>query len=357
MVSPPEPYPFESFASPALSASRYSSSEPIIGARKKMDFSPPASGPPKNMASLLSPPPSPYTKGVLTTTEPAPTSDPTLYSAPNSPALASQTPLFADAEQFADIISERATMNGPGPSAQDYTVFISAAFELHRQDPGKWLEREKRFMANVPTQWASLNRVQKGPTGVSRIGRILAPARKQVPKSSHVKVQRLPRTPKPKFTESFSPAGTISPSSAVVRTRPPATREDTDFNSIPDFCPPLSTLTETSKFRVEWKGTPLDLSTDPHKHLLHPAEIHLASVLRLSCASYLTSKRRIFRDKIERSRLSMEFRKTDSQKACKIDVNKASKLWTAYDKIGWFDQKFITPHLSARGVTSEARAL
>ena len=41
----------------------------------------------------------------------------------------------------------------------------------------------------------------------------------------------------------------------------------------------------------------------------------------------------------------MEFRKTDSQKACKIDVNKASKLWSAYEKIGWFDLRFITPHL------------
>lgn len=365
MVSPPEALPYDSFVSPPLTATRYSSSEPMTGIQQhgsKMDISPPACGPPKNMASLLSPPPSPFTRAVPATTEPAVVmADPTLFSAPNSPALVSQRPLFDDAEQFADLISKRASpaaIQDPKlrPTVQEYSVFVSAAFELCRRDPGKWLEREKRYMANVPTQWASLNKVQKVSTtsSTSTIGRTLAPARKQIPASSPAKVQRTPRTPKttPKFPGGYEGlvrahnAGIISPGSATAtRIRQPATREDTDFEAIPDYCPPLSTLNENSKFRVEWKGTPLDLSRDPHRHLLHPAEITLASILRLSCASYLTSKRRIFNEKIIRHRQGMEFRKTDSQKACKIDVNKASKLWSAYEKIGWFDHKFIAPHL------------
>jgi len=363
MVSPPEAIPYDSFVSPPLTATRYSSSEPMtsIHQHSKMDISPPAVGPPKNMASLLSPPPSPFTRGVPATTETTVVMpDPTLFSAPNSPALASQRPLFDDEEQFADLISKRASPSANQdpklkPTVQEYSVFVSAAFELCRRDPGKWLEREKKLMANVPTQWASLNRVQKVSAGPSTtIGRTLAPARKQMPTSSPAKVQRIPRTPKPtlKFQGGIEGlvraqnAGTISPGSAnAARTRQPATREDTDFDAIPNYCPPLSTLNENSKFRVEWKGTPLDLSNDPHRHLLHPAEVNLASILRLSCASYLTSKRRIFNEKIIRYRQGMEFRKTDSQKACKIDVNKASKLWSAYEKIGWFDPRFITPHL------------
>ncbi|KAF8468407.1 Homeodomain-like protein [Kalaharituber pfeilii] len=285
-------------------------------------------------------------------------SDPELFSVPNSPALASQRPLFNDEEQFHDLISKRTASTTDSklkPTVQEYQVFVSAAFELCRRDPGRWLEREKRYMANVPTQWSTLQRMPKVPVSTGTITstavRALAPARKPIPTSSPVKIQRPPRTPKVPVRphgsfEAFARDARItSPASTAVRTRQPATREDTDFESIPDLCPPLSSLNENSKFRVEWKGTPLDLSNDPHRHLLHPAEIHLASVLRLSCASYLTSKRRIFKEKIERARQGMEFRKTDSQKACKIDVNKASKLWSAYEKIGWFDAKYITPYL------------
>jgi hypothetical protein len=115
-------------------------------------------------------------------------------------------------------------------------------------------------------------------------------------------------------------------------------REDKDFNAVPDYCPPLSTLPNRSNcLKVDWKGTPLDLSTDPHRHLLHPEEVHLASSLRLDCATYLTNKRRLFEHRVRCAKMPKEFRKTDAQQACKIDVNKASKLWTAFDKVGWLD--------------------
>jgi hypothetical protein len=44
-------------------------------------------------------------------------------------------------------------------------------------------------------------------------------------------------------------------------------------------------------------------------------------------------------------RIGKEFRKTDAQQACKIDVNKASKLWTAYDRVGWFDSEHFQQYL------------
>lgn len=213
------------------------------------------------------------------------------------------------------------------------------------------------MVKNTPTRWASLNRVQKPSTASSPTTRSLALARKQIPTPSPLKAQRTLRSRRrpsvsPTEYEAFAQAqeeiGTVSPSPVAVRTRQPVPREeDADFNSIPDYCPPLSTLNERSKFRVTWRDRPLDLSDDPHRHLLHPAEIHLASVLRLSCAVYLTTKRRIFRAKVERSREGLKFQKTEAQKACRIDVNKASKLWLGYSNVGWFDEKFITPHLSS----------
>ena len=219
------------------------------------------------------------------------------------------------------------------------------------------------MVADAQKQWASLNRVRKpsaGSTPKKKKQKIQA-VRNEIPTSPLFKIHQTRRTPKAasvslraqhkvsaqaqaqaQETEILSPPSPV----AAVRTSQPAPRADIDFNSIPDYSPPASTLNEDSKFRVEWKGTQLDLSNDPHKHLLHPAELYLASVLRLPCASYLTLKRRIFKEKVERTRLGLRFHKIDFQKVCRIDVNKASKLWSAYDHMGWFGDEFITPHLS-----------
>jgi len=49
--------------------------------------------------------------------------------------------------------------------------------------------------------------------------------------------------------------------------------------------------------------------------------------------------------RIDALRIGKEFRKTDAQQACKIDVNKASKLWSAFDKVGWLDPKWVKKYL------------
>ncbi|CCJ30188.1 unnamed protein product [Pneumocystis jirovecii] len=59
---------------------------------------------------------------------------------------------------------------------------------------------------------------------------------------------------------------------------------NTPYEELPDFCPPTSTLDKINHprpLRAEWKGIPLDLSNDPHVGELHPAEVYLASQLRL----------------------------------------------------------------------------
>ncbi|KAG7904940.1 hypothetical protein KL907_003156 [Ogataea polymorpha] len=111
-----------------------------------------------------------------------------------------------------------------------------------------------------------------------------------------------------------------------------------DYKAIPDYSPPISSLPNNSRcLKTEWKGHAMDLSEDPLVEELHPAEVQLASTLRLPPNVYLDSKRRIFFEKVKRLRANLPFRRTDAQKACKIDVNKASRLYAAFEKIGWLD--------------------
>jgi hypothetical protein len=121
-----------------------------------------------------------------------------------------------------------------------------------------------------------------------------------------------------------------------------STHEDTDFNSLQDYSPSIFTLDDMRFPEYNWKGEPFDLSEDPNSHLLHPEEISLAAILRMDCATYLTNKRRIFIACIEHMKVGKDFKKTNSQQACKIDVNKASKLWEAFDKVGWFEKRHFS---------------
>lgn len=114
------------------------------------------------------------------------------------------------------------------------------------------------------------------------------------------------------------------------------------WQGLPDYCPPLDTLPNERCLKVEWKGSPMNLSRDPLRQLLHPAELALAQVLRLPCDLYLDSKRRFFLEKVHRLKRGLPFRRTDAQKACKIDVNKASRLYAAFEKVGWLKDSNFT---------------
>lgn len=119
-----------------------------------------------------------------------------------------------------------------------------------------------------------------------------------------------------------------------------------DYKKIEDFCPSLDTLPSNNKcLKTDWKGQSMDLSNDPLIHELHPAEVVLASILRLPCAVYLDSKRRIFQEKVKRMKYNLPFRRTDAQKSCKIDVNKASRLFAAFEKVGWFNESHFQKYL------------
>jgi hypothetical protein len=234
------------------------------------------------------------------------------------------------------------------PSREDYELavsFRSTVFESALKNPRAWRERERQFEKHYGR-----------PTGVQKPQALkkLAPAPSSRPRQPKIALARLPprapRVPKPKrtplveFYNSFDSASvTASPKPARLATN----RDDTDYNALPDYCPPLDTLPKGNSkcLKTEWKGTVLDLSNDPDRHMLHEAEVNLAATLRLNCATYLCSKRRVFQARIEALRIGKEFRKTDAQQACKIDVNKASKLWQSYDKVGWFNPDHFRQYL------------
>lgn len=140
-----------------------------------------------------------------------------------------------------------------------------------------------------------------------------------------------------------------SPSPKKRKTSKPVAVQQQAFidENIPDYSPSLTTLPKGNNrcLKVEWKGQPMDLREDPNLDKLHPAEVLLASILRLPCNVYLDSKRRLFFEKVNRLKNGMQFRRTDAQKACRIDVNKASRLYAAYEKAGWLKDHHFTKFL------------
>lgn len=238
------------------------------------------------------------------------------------------------------------------PTREEYELavtFVSTVHDRYLQNPRAWFLQERKFDREISQKRGSmhkrepLKKLAPAPSSrsLAKLPKVGIPRLPRSPRASRVQK----RTPKAHVWDSFSEAG---PSSASPKpARPAGTRDDTDYNSLPDYSPPLSTLGlgNSNALKTEWKGSALKLNDDPDRHLLHEAEIPLAGTLRLSCATYLCSKRRIFQARIEALKIGKEFRKTDAQQACKIDVNKASKLWSVYDKVGWFDSKHFVNHL------------
>ncbi|KAJ5928019.1 hypothetical protein N7466_006975 [Penicillium verhagenii] len=229
------------------------------------------------------------------------------------------------------------------PTRDEYLLALSCVpivSAQYNRNPVAWAREERETLER---QLALINRYR--PTDLAANLKKIAPAPKKAvmtPRVQRTRVKRTPKsTPKQQSMDTFDSPPSASKSRALG-----TNRDDTDFQALQDFSPPLDTLGNNAKaLKADWKGQMLDLSNDPDRHMLSPAELNLASTLRLSCATYLCSKRRIFEARVRALSVGKEFRKTDAQQACKIDVNKASKLWTAYERVGWFKPEFFHQHL------------
>jgi hypothetical protein len=361
LLSPPEMKRSESFGSsiaPAFVASSFSSfnSQPSKTAlAADMTYA-------SKTLAYASPPISPYDtesqKENMEYVDEQGTRDPQLFTsgAPAAP-LSLDEPLFPQETTPADVITKHMQsaqyVRLPAkPSRADYEaigsfVFQSRAWEMALKNPKQWWLQEQEF----------LKRYRKGPSTMVHkqgVSKNLAPAPSSRPRPQKValpplsprpaRVQKAKHTPRTPVSDSFDGTG-ASASSKLARVV--TNRDDTDYHALPDYCPPLDSLPKgnSKMLKSEWKGTKLDLSNDPDRHMLHEAELDLAATLRLNCATYLCSKRRVFMARINGLKTGKEFRKTDAQQACKIDVNKASKLWQAYDKVGWFNPNHFGQYL------------
>lgn len=367
LLSPPEArHPADFFESPESSSkSRTTSQSTTMAPASARIASQPMLAPKKTERLPISPPISPHTQLNEIHQAEEGTRDPPLFARGDSDV--SQGPLFSQDEQQTAIDSHVAA-NGRICATEDYrlvleacsrTVFTSNLGELLRKDPQRYLQSCKddlKFYDNIAAEKRAKARAAAAGTHSSNTKparrtvshRPLAPA----PEGGVRKKVTTPRTrkqPKPKvsppqhiFAADFAfPAFPAREVVAKVQ-KQPSSRDDIGFYDIADFCPPVSTLGNNSKaLKADWKGQVLNLSADPDRHLLHEAEVNLAATLRLSCAVYLASKRRIFIKRVQCGEIGKEFRKTDAQQACKIDVNKASKLWMAFEKVGWFDDHWF----------------
>lgn len=376
LMSPPEPTPYDNFSQCDTHVSGPTEAGPatLLGPRPPM--SPPVS-PEVAMhdsidlasPSLAAPTPS--------TSDDSPVKDPILF--PPSQELSPDAPLFSTdhlPEQHRRLVDEHVAYRHPTlftasapPRREDYELalyFKSQVMKNYLNNPMSWLKKERDLL--VADRKAGAKRRERpaplvrAPKYATILPAKLAPSpstAEMVPVKAPLRTARQYRVAKPLalsgprlIRQNQVLNSHIKPTIRVHSTPEPQrrivapNREDKDFNSLPNYCPPSSSLPNRPNcLKVDWKGAPIDLSGDPNAKLLHPDEITLAANLRLDCATYLTSKRRIFIRRLECARVGKEFRKTDAQQACKIDVNKASKLWTAFEKVGWLDIHWVRPHM------------
>ena len=201
---------------------------------------------------------------------------------------------------------------------------------------------------------SQLRRVSK-PTGISKsrtvpksVSRPKAPTAASHPVEKASPPRR--RTPKVRTYSDFVDSAFPQQQQQVKHKRaPPSKKVESDnvsWSELPNFAPSTSTLESNAKsLKATWHGNPVDLSSDPDRIHLHPQELAVAATLRLSCAQYLSNKRKIFQGRLQALKDGKNFTKTAAQGACSIDVNKASQLWEAFERVGWFKESWFEQYL------------
>lgn len=298
-----------------------------------------------------------------------------------SHASDSQAPLFTDVDAASPARSERtSTTSLQSPSTQLAVPFkgpnignlIGPSMFIENSRKGVtdyyWsnmaqLDRIRAAHATLPKPVmsaaarrdpVSTRQVQSlgKPTGVSKARSPPKPVArpKAARAASPAKAASPPkRTPKTSTLQDFHDTAFPSSQSSKHKRAAPTKKtfdNDSEWRAFEDFCPPISSLDSAPKpLKAAWKGSPMDISQDADKDELHPAELGVAAELRLHPVQYLANKRRMFIERVKRMREGQSFTKTAAQNVCNVDVNKVSKLWEAFDRVGWFDEKWFEKYL------------
>lgn len=114
---------------------------------------------------------------------------------------------------------------------------------------------------------------------------------------------------------------------------------------IPDFVPSMDHITR-AQFEKQIKriGLPLlhDLKSTVDADKVPESELSIVSSFNFSPQQYLENKKRFFAEKARKTYAGETFKKTDAQKACQVDVNKASKLYEVFNSFGLLDDSLFT---------------
>jgi hypothetical protein len=95
---------------------------------------------------------------------------------------------------------------------------------------------------------------------------------------------------------------------------------------------------------VQYTPTPLaQFNADPSVAKLHPWEQECARRLNITANQYLINKLLCFKRKYERTQNGEGFTKTHAQQVATIDVNKVSKMWEVWERVGWLNNFWFEP--------------
>lgn len=361
LMSPPETKPLDDFRLTPAKSPQSAQHRPYTPEKVRESVRTPEN----KMRILPSPPTSPWqdrrykqekpTSG--TGSRAGDVNDPVLYA--DSERSTSEEPLFPPepAASTEELITKHMAMHLSQfknrlnqPTREEYRLALACVPTTgaqYNRNPRAYIKRQQEEQEDE--YWKAKRFCAQPGTKAAPVP--IAPA----PKAGKRAIKALSPKPAPRKEKRIAKASPVSklmnyPSKGRSETPDRASgvkREDVDYNALPDYAPPTSTLPNNPKvLKADWPSNNiLNLSNDPDRHELHEAEVNLAATLRLTCATYLCSKRRIFEARLNALRVGKEFRKTDAQQACKIDVNKASKLWTAYDRVGWFSPEYFEKYL------------
>lgn len=119
---------------------------------------------------------------------------------------------------------------------------------------------------------------------------------------------------------------------------------DSDISRIPDYEPELE-WDDAEFIKVMKKlgliGATKNARLDRSLKKFSSQEISILNALKLTPLQFIDTKKRFFAEKARKTSHKLNFKKTDAQKACKIDVNKASKLYEIYQACGFLEDELF----------------
>ncbi|KAG0334957.1 hypothetical protein BG000_007922 [Podila horticola] len=222
----------------------------------------------------------------------------------------------------------------------DTEISESGSMRVWKEEDGEYVDRPYQYMASSSVMKRKQTSELSDPFGTpkkKRKSKKQAMAEAAAAAAAGIVLpedepKKRKRTKKIKDPDHVSPAGFRHGGERVVQVPDELVVLEPDVG-------PVHMLDVESPPMVFWRGQPLSVVGKPGYDQLHPHEALIASTLRLSPAQYLSCKKTLIlaSRQFYAVKGGKQFRKSDAQKLCRIDVNKTSQLWEVFARIGWLE--------------------